>query len=101
MCWRRSEGAEEQGSREAGAQGSGGAEEQGSGGDMEVRRFFAADGAALRTIRSVLKEATEVRIATAYFAASGYQALQDVLQGKRVRLLIGRPEGGKTGCGKC
>lgn len=62
---------------------------------MEVSRFFAANGAALRTIRSVLKEATEVRIATAYFAASGYQALQDVLQGKCVRLLIGRPEGGE------
>ncbi len=58
-------------------------------------RFFAADGAALRTIRSALAGATEVRIATAYFAASGYQALQDVLQGKRVRLLIGRPEGGE------
>ncbi len=58
-------------------------------------RFFAANGAALRTIRSALAEATEVRIATAYFAASGYQALQDVLQGKRVRLLIGRPEGGE------
>lgn len=60
-----------------------------------LHRFFAANGAALRTIRSVLEGSTEVRIATAYFAASGYQALQDVLRGKRVRLLIGRPEGGE------
>lgn len=60
-----------------------------------LHRFFAADGAALRVIRTTLEKATEVRIATAYFAASGYQALQDVLRGKRVWLLIGRPEGGE------
>ncbi len=58
-------------------------------------RFFAAKGAALRTIQATLQGAPEIRIATAYFAASGYQALQDVLRGKRVRLLIGRPEGGE------
>ena len=64
-------------------------------GTFAHKRFFAAEGAALRTIRAVLENAHDVRIATAYFAASGYQALQKALWGKRVRLLIGRPEGGE------
>ncbi len=42
-------------------------------GTFAHRRFFAAEGAALRTIRAVLEGAHDVRIATAYFAASGYQ----------------------------
>jgi phosphatidylserine/phosphatidylglycerophosphate/cardiolipin synthase-like enzyme len=64
-------------------------------GTFAHKRFFAAGGAALRTIQAVLESAHDVRIATAYFAASGYQVLQEALRGKRVRLLIGRPEGGE------
>ncbi len=58
-------------------------------------RFFADQAAALQCIRSTLAHARDVRIATAYFEASGYQVLQDALRGKRVRLLVGRPEGGE------
>jgi superfamily II DNA or RNA helicase len=58
-------------------------------------RFFSAHAAALRCIQATLQNASEVRIATAYFEASGYQALQETLRGKRVRLLVGRPEGGE------
>lgn len=58
-------------------------------------RFFSAHAAALRCIQSTLQSASEVRIATAYFEASGYQVLQETLHGKRVRLLVGRPEGGE------
>jgi len=58
-------------------------------------RFFADQAAALQCIRSMLAHARDVRIATAYFEASGYQVLQDALRGKRVRLLVGRPEGGE------
>ncbi len=39
--------------------------------------------------------ATDVRIATAYFEGSGYQALQSVLTGKKIQLLVGREEGGE------
>lgn len=59
-----------------------------------THRFFAGNSAALRSIAAALQNAFEIRIATAYFEGSGYQALQEVLQGKRVRLLVGRPEGG-------
>lgn len=58
-------------------------------------RFFSDHSAALECIRDALQEAQDVRIATAYFEASGYQDMQDTLRGKRVRLLIGRPEGGE------
>jgi superfamily II DNA or RNA helicase len=58
-------------------------------------RFFSAHAAALHCIQATLQNASEVRIATAYFDASGYQALQETLRGKRVRLLVGRPEGGE------
>lgn len=57
-------------------------------------RFFAARQAALRCISHALESAEEVRIATAYFEGSGFQALQETLQGKRIRLLVGRKEGG-------
>ncbi len=60
-----------------------------------IHRFFSAHSAALQCIQSTLQEAKEIRIATAYFEASGYQELQDVLRGKKVRLLVGRPEGGR------
>lgn len=63
---------------------------------LGCQRFFAANGAALRCIQQALQDASEVRIATAYFEASGYQLLQDTLRGKKVRLLIGRPEGGEN-----
>ena len=59
------------------------------------RRFFDGNGAALRSIGAALDTAQEIRIATAYFEGSGYQALQDALLGKRVRLLVGRQEGGE------
>lgn len=58
-------------------------------------RFFSAHSAALHCIQNTLQDASEIRIATAYFEASGYQALQEVLLGKRIRLLVGRPEGGE------
>lgn len=56
--------------------------------------FFASYSAAA-LIQSTLQSAQFVRIATAYFEASGYQVLQDVLGAKRVHLLIGREEGGR------
>ncbi len=58
-------------------------------------RFFSGNRAALHTIANVLKDASDVRIATAYFEGSGYQVLQETLRGKRVRLLVGRPQGGE------
>ena len=60
-----------------------------------TRRFFGARSAALRCIAQTLEQAVLVRIATAYFEASGYQAMQDVLAGKRIHLLVGREEGGR------
>lgn len=59
------------------------------------QRFFSAHSAALHCIQAMLENAGEIRIATAYFEASGYQALQDTLRGKKIRLLVGRPEGGE------
>ena len=41
-------------------------------------RFFGAHSAALHCIQNTLNEAKVVRIATAYFEASGYQLLQEV-----------------------
>lgn len=58
-------------------------------------RFFSANSAALDCIQHVLQNAQEIRIATAYFEASGYQVLQTALKDKKIRLLIGRPEGGE------
>lgn len=60
-----------------------------------AHRFFSAGSTALHCIYAVLQNAGEIRIATAYFEASGYQALQDALRGKKIRLLVGRPEGGE------
>lgn len=60
----------------------------------DFTRFFGAHSAALHSIHQALKDANLVRIATAYFEASGYQVLQDTLAGKRIHLLIGRGEGG-------
>lgn len=59
------------------------------------RRFFAGNGAALRCIQATLTVAEKVRIATAYFEGSGFQMLQETLQDKRIRLLVGRQEGGE------
>lgn len=55
-------------------------------------RFFSAGSAALNTVSSTLENAETVRIATAYFEPSGWQCLKDVLKGKEVRLLLGRPD---------
>ncbi|MFZ5822083.1 MAG: helicase-related protein [Chloroflexota bacterium] len=58
-------------------------------------RFFNSNRAALRCVQLTLQDAQDVRIATAYFEASGYKELQSTIYGKRVKLLIGRPEGGE------
>lgn len=58
-------------------------------------RFFDGKRAALQCISSALTSAEQVRIATAYFEGSGFQALQNVLSGKKVKLLVGREEGGE------
>lgn len=55
--------------------------------DLNLDRFFDGNKAALNCISSVLMGATDVRIATAYFEGSGYQALQSVLIGKKIQLL--------------
>lgn len=59
------------------------------------RRFFSDRQAALRCIASALESAEHIRIATAYFEGSGFQALQETLRGKKIRLLVGRQEGGE------
>jgi len=61
----------------------------------DISRFFGAQAAALHCVQHTLSDADLVRIATAYFEASGYQVLQDILAGKRIHLLIGRSEGGQ------
>jgi phosphatidylserine/phosphatidylglycerophosphate/cardiolipin synthase-like enzyme len=58
-------------------------------------RFFGGRQVALQCISASLRSAKQVRIATAYFEGSGFQALQEVLKGKRIRLLVGRQEGGE------
>lgn len=58
-------------------------------------RFFGSNGAAFDCIQQILTRADLVRIATAYFEASGYQVLQNVLAGKQIHLLVGRNEGGR------
>jgi len=55
-------------------------------------RFFAAGKAALSTVQEALSDSSLVRIATAYFEPSGWKCLKDVLKGKEVRLLLGRPD---------
>ncbi len=55
-------------------------------------RFFSGGGSALETVRMALAEARLIRIATAYFEPSGWKCLQETLQGKKVRLLLGRSE---------
>lgn len=63
--------------------------------DKIHERFFNGSKAALECISSALTPAHQVRIATAYFQGSGFQALQSVLGGKQIRLLVGREEGGE------
>lgn len=58
-------------------------------------RFFSGNRAALNSIQHALVNANEIRIATAYFEGSGFQALQESLSGRKIRLLVGRPEGGE------
>ena len=55
-------------------------------------RFFCGGGAALRSAESVLQDCSIARIATAYFEPSGWKCLRNILSGKEVRLLIGRPD---------
>ncbi|CAG0988979.1 hypothetical protein ANAEL_02182 [Anaerolineales bacterium] len=58
-------------------------------------RFFDGHKAALQCITAALTPADQARIATAYFEGSGFQALQNVLIGKKIKLLVGRQEGGE------
>jgi len=61
-----------------------------------IPRFFDGKRAAVHCISSALTSDEQVCIATAYFERSGFQALQNVLSGKKVKLLVGREEGGET-----
>ncbi len=63
-----------------------------SSADKNNLRYFGGNGAALDVITDALTDARLVRIATAYFEPSGYQCLREILRGKEVRLLLGRPE---------
>jgi superfamily II DNA or RNA helicase len=55
-------------------------------------KFFGGNSAALGAISNILRDATVVRIASAYFEPTGWDLLSEILIGKDVRLLIGRPE---------
>src|SRR5690349_4263522 len=61
---------------------------------LDNHRFFSSHR-ALQCISTALTSAQLIRIATAFFAPSGYQYLQDVLAGKELMLLVGREEGGR------
>jgi len=58
-----------------------------------LHRFFGSGGLALTCIQHALRDATVIRIATAYFEPTGYNLLRATLQNKEVRLLLGRDEG--------
>lgn len=60
-----------------------------------THRFYGNGGSALRCIVETLAPAQVIRLATAYFSPSGFQVLYEALAGKRVRLLVGREEGGR------
>lgn len=62
--------------------------------DLE-RRFWDGNSTALRCVQAALATAQEIRIASGYFEASGFRILSEVLQGKRIYLLVGREEGGE------
>ncbi len=62
---------------------------------IETTAPFFESGSAATLTGETLADAGLIRIATAYFEASGYQVLQDVLAGRRVHLLIGREDGGR------
>lgn len=55
-------------------------------------RFFGG-GLASDAVRACLYDAKIVRIATAFFEASGWEILADILETKETRLLVGREEG--------
>jgi hypothetical protein len=57
-----------------------------------LHRFFGTGGLALTCIQHALRDATVIRIATAYFEPTGYNLLRTTLQNKEVRLLLGRDE---------
>ncbi|HPH03939.1 MAG TPA: helicase-related protein [Spirochaetota bacterium] len=61
-------------------------------GQEDYRRFFQGNGAAQQCVCHALKDATIIRIATAFFEPSGWDALRTVLQGRDIRLLLGRPD---------
>ncbi len=56
------------------------------------RRFFGP-AFAKEAIQHCLSDAKTVRIATAFFEATGWGILADTLSGKEVRILVGREEG--------
>lgn len=57
-----------------------------------LERFFGPR-LALDAVRESFKDAALVRIATAFFEPTGWSLLADTLEGKEVRVLIGREEG--------
>lgn len=61
--------------------------------EPEYRCFFSA-GQAFDKINALCSEAKYIRIASAYFEASGYELLADVLKNRKVQLMLGRPERG-------
>ncbi|MDH5720736.1 MAG: helicase-related protein [Spirochaetia bacterium] len=62
---------------------------------IDENYFYGGDSAALNLINHALKEAKIIRISTAYFESSGFKTLKDIFDGKEVRLLVGRAQGGK------
>ena len=62
--------------------------------NTDLNRYFDGGGAAFRVISHALGDARIVRIATAFFEVSGYRIMRQVLRGKEVRLLLGRPHVG-------
>lgn len=63
--------------------------------DSSLNKYFDCNGAARSVIINTIKNARVVRIATAYFQSSGYQCIREILKGKRILLLIGRPDAGE------
>ncbi|MCB1147022.1 MAG: DEAD/DEAH box helicase family protein, partial [Leptospiraceae bacterium] len=59
---------------------------------MKREKTFFGKNQALHFVRGIFKDTTVIRIATAYFELSGYELLEQVLQGKKIKLLIGREQ---------
>ncbi len=57
----------------------------------ENNRWFRR-GKAADAVRAILQDARTIRIASAFFELSGYRILDDILDGKTLKLLIGNEE---------